>query len=90
MNKPAEFMCSMYRLQNRFRKADFVGREQLKSLLPALDMNQHLPIVRMALHMTHLLLNPVWGSAYYLLYDSIHRDMGASVSLTPRQRSCGQ
>jgi hypothetical protein len=41
----------------------------MKNLLPRLDEKAELlPIVRISLHMTHLLLNPVWGSAWYVLY----------------------
>jgi len=61
-------MCSLFRLQNRFRKADLATKEQIKRLLPRLDeKGDHMPIVRMFLHMTHLLLNPVWGSAWHVL-----------------------
>jgi hypothetical protein len=71
MSKPAEYMCSLFRLQHRFRKADVVTKEQLKNHLPLLDEKaQHLPIVRISLHMTHLLLNPVWGSAWHVLWVS--------------------
>jgi hypothetical protein len=66
--KPAEYVCSLFRLQNRFRKSDFNGREQVKKLLPRLDeKDELLPGVRIVLHMTHLLLNPCWGSAWYVL-----------------------
>lgn len=65
-------MCSLFRLQSRYRKGDFVTKEQLKQLLPPLDEKaEHLPIVRISLHMTHLLLNPVWGSAWHVLYVTI-------------------
>jgi hypothetical protein len=68
MNRPAEYLCSLFRLQNRFRKSDPATREQLKKLLPLLDeKGLHLPIVRIFLHITHLLLNPVWGSAWHVL-----------------------
>jgi hypothetical protein len=33
-SKPAEYMCSLFRLQNRFRKADDATKEQIKQLLP--------------------------------------------------------
>jgi hypothetical protein len=62
-------MCSLFRLQNRFRKGDYATKERMKNLLPRLDEKAELlPIVRISLHMTHLLLNPVWGSAWYVLY----------------------
>lgn len=61
-------MCSLFRLQNRFRKGDYVAKQQVKKLLPRLDEKAELvPIVRITLHMTHLLLNPVWGSAWHVL-----------------------
>jgi hypothetical protein len=69
MQKPAEYMCSLFRLQNRFRKGDYVTKQQMKKLLPRLDERAELlPIIRISLHMTHLLLNPVWGSAWHVLY----------------------
>jgi hypothetical protein len=68
MSKPAEYMCSLFRLQNRFRKGDYATKQQMKKMLPRLDDRAELlPIVRIALHMTHLLLNPVWGSAWHVL-----------------------
>lgn len=68
---PAEYMCSLFRLQNRFRKGDYVTKQQVKKLLPPLDEKAELfPIVRISLHMTHLLLNPCWGSAWHVLYVS--------------------
>jgi hypothetical protein len=71
MEKPAEYMCSLFRLQNRFRKGDYVTKQQMKKLLPRLDERAELlPIVRISLHTTHLLLNPVWGSAWHVLYVS--------------------
>jgi hypothetical protein len=61
-------LCSLFRLQNRFRKGDYVAKQQVKKLLPRLDEKAELlPIVRISLHMTHLLLNPVWGSAWHVL-----------------------
>jgi hypothetical protein len=69
MKKPADYMCSLFRLQNRFRKGDYATKQQVKKLLPRLDERAELlPIIRIALHMTHLLLNPVWGSAWHVLY----------------------
>jgi hypothetical protein len=41
----------------------------MKKLLPRLDERAELlPMVRISLHMTHLLLNPCWGSAWHVLY----------------------
>ncbi|KAF2819376.1 hypothetical protein CC86DRAFT_307077 [Ophiobolus disseminans] len=81
--KPAEYMCSLFRLQNRFRKGDFVAKEQLKQLLPPLDEKAELlPIVRISLHMTHLLLNPVWGSAWHVL-EAVVSLGGIHVFVTP-------
>jgi hypothetical protein len=43
-----------------------VARQNVKKLLPLLDEKAELlPVVRIALHTTHLLLNPCWGSAWY-------------------------
>lgn len=62
--KPAHYLCSLYRLQNRFRKGD----ESVKALLPRFDEHAGLsPGLRLALHQTHLLLNPCWGSAWHVL-----------------------
>ncbi|CBX97451.1 hypothetical protein LEMA_P105820.1 [Plenodomus lingam JN3] len=82
--KPAEYMCSLFRLQNRFRSGDAATKEQVKKLLPLLDeFHQHLPIVRIVLHMTHLLLNPVWGSAWYVL-EAVVSLGGIHVFVTPQ------
>jgi hypothetical protein len=60
-------MCSLFRLQHRFRKGDYAARQNVKKLLPLLDEKAELlPVVRIALHTTHLLLNPCWGSAWYV------------------------
>ncbi|KAF2657279.1 hypothetical protein K491DRAFT_343774 [Lophiostoma macrostomum CBS 122681] len=73
-NNPADYLCSLYRLQNRFRKGDHT----VKRHLPALDdRNELKPGLRMALHQTHLLLTPCWGTAWHVLdaavsSDSIH------------------
>ncbi|KAF1961991.1 hypothetical protein CC80DRAFT_401584 [Byssothecium circinans] len=66
--RPSDYLCSLYRLQHRYRKSDVVGKEAVKTHLPPLDTNSVLlPALRMALHQTHLLLNPKWGSAWYVL-----------------------
>ncbi|KAF2852696.1 hypothetical protein T440DRAFT_506566 [Plenodomus tracheiphilus IPT5] len=81
---PAEYMCSLFRLQNRFRSGDALTKERVKKLLPALDeYDEHLPIVRIVLHMTHLLLNPVWGSAWYVL-EAVVSLGGIHVFVTPQ------
>lgn len=76
IDKPAEFMYDLFRLQNRFRKAgkeDLATKQACKDALPPLDERATLlPIVRIALHMTHLLLNPVWGSAWHVLYVFVY------------------
>lgn len=67
-DKPAEYLCSLYRMQNRFRKGDHVAKENVKKLLPLFDeKDELLPVIRITLHMTHLLLNPCWGSAWHVL-----------------------
>jgi hypothetical protein len=46
-----------------------MAKENVKKLLPLFDEKAELlPIVRTTLHMTHLLLNPCWGSAWHVLY----------------------
>lgn len=73
----------MFRLQHRFRKSDEAAKENIKKLLPLLDEKAELlPIVRIALHTTHLLLNPVWGSAWHVL-EAVVSLGGIHVYLTP-------
>jgi len=63
--RPADYLCSLYRLQYRFRKGDNAAKESVKKYLPAFDdKGVLLPGLRMALHQTHLLLKPCWGSAW--------------------------
>ncbi|KAH7067781.1 hypothetical protein FB567DRAFT_457924 [Paraphoma chrysanthemicola] len=82
-DKPAEYCCSLFRLQNRFRKGDYVTKQQVKKLLPRLDEKAELaPIVRITLHMTHLALNPVWGSAWHVL-EAVVSLGGIHVFVTP-------
>ncbi|KAH7117888.1 hypothetical protein B0J11DRAFT_94821 [Dendryphion nanum] len=65
---PAEFLCSLYRLQHRFRKGD----QSVKDLLPRFDERHKLrPTLCLPLHQTHLLLNPCWGSAWYVLEAAV-------------------
>lgn len=60
-------MCSLFRLQHRFRNGDSIVRTNVKKLLPRLDEKAELlPVVRIALHNTVLLLDPSWGSAWYV------------------------
>jgi hypothetical protein len=67
-SNPAVYMCSLYRLQNRFRKGDHATKQQLKKLLPLLDDKAELlPIVRISSHVTNLLLDPHWGCAWHVL-----------------------
>ncbi|KAL5117601.1 hypothetical protein ACEQ8H_004494 [Pleosporales sp. CAS-2024a] len=83
MKRPAEYMCSLFRLQNRFRKGDDATKQQVKMLLPRLDERAELlPIIRISLHMTHLLLNPVWGSAWHVL-EAVVSLGGIHVFVTP-------
>jgi hypothetical protein len=86
-------MYDLFRLQNRFRKAgkeDLATKQACKNELPPLDDRAKLlPIVRIALHMTHLLLNPVWGSAWHVLYVLIHSRTIVSLTIAP-QRSRSQ
>lgn len=81
---PAEYMCSLFRLQNRFRSGNAATKEGVKMLLPKLDdKDEHLPIVRIFLHITHLLLNPVWGSAWHVL-EAVVSLGGFHVFMTPQ------
>lgn len=78
-NRPSDYLCSLYRLQHRFRKGD----HSVKSFLPALDeKNELVPGLRMALHQTHLLLNPCWGSAFYVL-EAVVSQGSIHIFLTP-------
>ncbi|KAH7408572.1 hypothetical protein DE146DRAFT_629471 [Phaeosphaeria sp. MPI-PUGE-AT-0046c] len=84
-DKPAEFMYDLFRLQNRFRKGrgNPATEQACKDALPPLDDRAKLlPIVRIALHMTHLLLNPVWGSAWHVL-EAVVSLGGIHVFVTP-------
>ncbi|KAF2026948.1 hypothetical protein EK21DRAFT_102905 [Setomelanomma holmii] len=81
--KPAEYQCSLFRLQNRYRKGDYLTKQQVKKFLPPLDEKAELlPIVRISLHMTHLLLNPCWGSAWHVL-EAVVSLGGIHVFVTP-------
>lgn len=76
-------MCSLYRLQHRYRKGDAVVKEAVKAHLPPLDVNSLVsPTLRMALHQTHLVLNPKWGSAWYVL-EAVVSSGGIHTFLTP-------
>ncbi|KAF1995492.1 hypothetical protein P154DRAFT_538741 [Amniculicola lignicola CBS 123094] len=78
-SKPSEFLCSLYRLQHRFRKGD----PTVKSMLPLLDeYGRIMPGLQMALHQTHLLLNPCWGSAWHVL-ETVVAEGSVHVFLTP-------
>ncbi|KAF1834936.1 hypothetical protein BDW02DRAFT_597804 [Decorospora gaudefroyi] len=82
-NRPAEYLCSLYRMQNRFRKGDLVAKENVKKLLPLFDeRDELLPAIRINLHMTHLLLNPCWGSAWHVL-EAVVSFGGIHVFVTP-------
>lgn len=76
-------MCSLFRLQNRFRKGDYVVKQNVKRLLPPLDEKAELlPIMRITLHMTHMLCNPCWGSAWHVL-EAVVSLGGVHVFITP-------
>ncbi|KAI4637607.1 hypothetical protein J4E83_000424 [Alternaria metachromatica] len=81
--KPAEYLCSLYRMQNRFRKGDHIAKENVKKLLPLFDeRDELLPVIRITLHITHLLLNPCWGSAWHVL-EAVVSFGGIHVFVTP-------
>ena len=88
--KPAEYLCSLYRMQNRFRKGDHLAKEKVKKLLPLFDeKDELLPVIRITLHITHLLLNPCWGSAWHVLYVKPTRAEGFNADYH-KQRSCSK
>ncbi|EMD92973.1 hypothetical protein COCC4DRAFT_169924 [Bipolaris maydis ATCC 48331] len=82
-DKPAEYLCSLNRMQNRFRKGDLVAKENVKKLLPLFDEKDELiPILRISLHITHFVLNPCWGSAWHVL-EAVVSCGSIHVFLTP-------
>ncbi|KAF2624784.1 hypothetical protein BU25DRAFT_134098 [Macroventuria anomochaeta] len=81
--RPAEYMCSLFRLQHRFRNGDSTVKSNVRKLLPRLDEKAELlPVVRIALHTTVLLLDPSWGSAWYVL-EAVVSLGGTYTFLTP-------
>lgn len=71
-SRPAEYVCSLYRLQNRWRKGDAATRRWAENRLPLLDTKCELPpSLRLILHQTHLLLNPIWQTAWQVLESVI-------------------
>ncbi|PVH95361.1 hypothetical protein DM02DRAFT_660216 [Periconia macrospinosa] len=82
-NRPSDYLCSLYRLQNRYRKGDAVVRRTLKNSLPLLDEKSVLPpSLRLNLHQTHYLLNPCWHTAWYIL-ESVVSTGSIHIFLTP-------
>ncbi|PSN74611.1 hypothetical protein BS50DRAFT_19803 [Corynespora cassiicola Philippines] len=80
---PADYLCSLYRLQHCFRKGDQPTKQCIKKRLPLLDEKAELlPTLRMALHQTHLLINPCWGSAWYVL-EAVVSNGSIHTFLTP-------
>jgi hypothetical protein len=76
-------------MQNRFRKGDHIAKENVKKLLPLFDeKDELLPVIRITLHMTHLLLNPCWGSAWHVLYVAFTQT--PYLTLTMMQRGCSK
>jgi hypothetical protein len=81
--RPADYLCSLYRLQHRFRKGDHT----VKSYLPPFDTPsfatpQMHPALRLTLHQTHLLLNPCWGTAFNVL-EAVVAAGSIHIFLTP-------
>ncbi|KAF1972810.1 hypothetical protein BU23DRAFT_466577, partial [Bimuria novae-zelandiae CBS 107.79] len=71
-NRPAEYLCSIYRLQNRWRKGDATTKTWALSQLPLLDTKAQLPpSLRLILSQTHLLFNPVWQAAQETLDSAV-------------------
>ncbi|KAF2995528.1 hypothetical protein E8E13_002176 [Curvularia kusanoi] len=81
--RPAEYMCSLFRLQHRFRIGDATAKRAARLLLPGLDEKAELlPVIRIALHTTVLLLDPTWMSAWYVL-EAVVSLGGTYTFLTP-------
>ncbi|KAF2477496.1 uncharacterized protein BDR25DRAFT_249503 [Lindgomyces ingoldianus] len=84
-NNPSRYLCSLYRLQYRFRKGDHSVRALLP---PAVDPATHGvdsrlgPCLRLALHQTYLLLNPCWATAWHVL-ESVVAHGCIHIYLTP-------
>ncbi|KAF2008649.1 hypothetical protein BU24DRAFT_402882 [Aaosphaeria arxii CBS 175.79] len=63
-SKPSQYLCSLFRLQHRYRKGD----QTVKNLLPRFDEAANLPPgLRLPLHQTHFLIQPVWMCAWHVL-----------------------
>lgn len=78
-----DYLCSLYRLQHRFRKADGIAREEVIKNLPLLDEKSVLPpSLRLNLHQTHFLLNPCWQTAWYVI-ESVVSTGSIHIFLTP-------
>ncbi|KAF2277039.1 uncharacterized protein EI97DRAFT_375495 [Westerdykella ornata] len=80
-NKPARYLCSLFRAQRRFRKGD----RSVLTLLPRLDETDELsrhPWLRIVLHQTHLLMNPIWQCAWFVL-EAVVSQGGFHTFLTP-------
>ncbi|KAJ4298186.1 hypothetical protein N0V90_006085 [Kalmusia sp. IMI 367209] len=81
-SKPVDYLCSLYRLQNRFRKGDAAAKDLARSQLPIFDQGQLPSSLRMALHQTHLLFNPVWQTSWYML-EAVVSTGSIHISTTP-------
>ncbi|CAI6334539.1 unnamed protein product [Periconia digitata] len=82
-SRSSDYLCSLYRLQHRFRKSDAGGREAVKRHLPLLDEKSVLPpSLRLNLHQTHFLLNPCWHTAWYVI-ESVVSTGSIHTFLTP-------
>ncbi|ORY10477.1 hypothetical protein BCR34DRAFT_539470 [Clohesyomyces aquaticus] len=83
-NNKSRYLCSLYRLQHRFRKGDY----SVRSLLPpAVGPNNVIdprlgPSLGLALHQTYLLIFPSWASAWHVL-ESVVAHGCIHVYLTP-------
>lgn len=72
VDRPAEFLCSIYRLQNRWRKGEATAKDTARQQLPLLDTKYQLPpSLRLILHQTHLLFTPLWQTAWEVLESVI-------------------
>lgn len=67
-NRSADYVCSIYRLQNRWRKGNAASKALALNQLPPLDLKWELPpSLRLILYQTRLLFDPRWQTAWQML-----------------------
>ncbi|KAL5387383.1 hypothetical protein DPSP01_003604 [Paraphaeosphaeria sporulosa] len=83
LNRPADYFCSIYRLQNRWRKGNAATKAWALNQLPPLDLKYKLPpSLRLILHQTRLLFDPVWQTAWQVL-EAVVETGSIHIYLTP-------